>query len=469
MKTNKLLSILILSLLCAVFCLFTTACKDENTTNSNSSQQEHFHSYNRYGICSCGSTREIEVKVYIDGYHKESVYTDGKCDYKINAPEKPEDISTNPNSEKYFYGWFADSNYQTPLTDNTTFKQSSKIYGKWITVYSNLFKYTVAYGKATITGYIGGAPTVLVIPAYINSFPVEAVGVDAFKNQTTVRNVIVCDGIESLSGFDGCNSITNIVIPKTVKTLNSRCFANCGFESFEIPNSVTSIESAFAGCKRLTNVTIGNSVKSIGKSAFVACERLTNVTIGNSVKSIGKSAFSSCYGLTSITIPNSVTSIGESTFLNCTGLTSITIPNSMTSIGDFAFFSCERLTSVTIPNSVTSIGKSAFAACERLTNVTIGNGVTSINNATFDRCTGLTSITIPNSVKSIGDSAFSSCYGLTSVTIPNSVTKIGAYAFSGCTGLRTIYYKGTEKQWNTITKGSYWNYITGNYTIIYNA
>lgn len=370
MKTNKLLSILILSLLCAVCCLFTTACKDENTTNSNSSQPEHFHSYNRYGICSCGSTREIEVKVYIDGYHKESVYTDEKCDYKINTPEKPEDISTNPNSEKYFYGWFVDSNYQTPLTDNTTFKQSSKIYGKWITVYSNLFKYTVAYGKATITGYTGGAPTVLVIPAYINSFPVKAVGVDAFKDQTTIRNVIVCDGIESLSGFNGCNSITNIVIPKTVKTLNSYCFANCGFESFEIPNSVTRVYSyAFSGCRRLTNIAIPNSVTEIQGSAFKYCTRLTSVTIPSGLKWLGNSMFYGCSGLTSVTIPDSVTSIGDSAFCDCIGLTSVTIPNSVTSIGSYAFYGCSGLTSVTIPDSVESIGGYAFGSCKNLKNI----------------------------------------------------------------------------------------------------
>lgn len=512
MKTNKLLSILILSLLCAVCCLFSTACKDENTTNSSSSQQEHFHSYNRYGICSCGNTREIEVKVYIDGYHEESVYTDGKCDYKINAPEKPEDISTNPNSEKYFYGWFVDSNYQTPLTDNTTFKQSSKIYGKWITVYSNLFKYTVAYGKATITGYTGGAPTVLVIPAYINSFPVKAVGVDAFKDQTTIRNVIVCNGIEILSGFNGCNSITNIVIPKTVTTLDSYCFANCGFESFEIPNSVTIVEDhVFDGCSKLTKMTIPNSLTYISYATFIRCNSLryneydnayylgndtnkyvllikaksndiVSCKINDKCKIIYEKAFEYCRELVNVIIPNSVTSIGPLAFEYCMKLTEIYYKGDIAGwcgIGGLYFIMSYSRTlyigdkkvagKLIIPDGVTSISSGAFTSCTGLTSVTIPNSVTNIGWSAFRSCTGLTSVTIPNSVTSIDDSAFSGCIGLTSVTIGNGVKSIDYSAFSECKALKTIYYKGTKEQWEAILKQSHWDDNTGDYAIVYNA
>ena len=74
---------------------------------------------------------------------------------------------------------------------------------------------------------------------------------------------------------------------------------------------------------------------------------------------------------------------------------------------------------------------------------------------------GLTSIEIPNSVTSIGGAAFKGCSNLTSIEIPASVTSIGGSAFDECSGLTTVYYTGTEEQWNSISIASYRNsYLT---------
>ena len=436
-KINKYLSFIILCIIltCATFSfgcaekhthkytetIVPSTCTEQGYTLHKCScgseykddyQEIKSHRYDKYGVCSvCGTTKQIEVRAYVDGVYSQSVYTDSNSRYKITAPNKPEDITLNPNSEKYFYGWFTDPNFQTPLTENTTFRSNAAIYAKWITVYSNNFKYTVSYGAATITGYVGGAPTVLVIPSYVNSFPVEAIGVNAFKNETVIKTVIICDGIETISGFNGCNSITDIRIPKSVKTIGQDCFANCGFISFTIPDSVTSIAyGAFENCSSLTNITIPNSVTSIS-GAFRGCSSLTNVTI-----------------------PDSVTSIAYGAFENCSSLTNVTIPNSVTHIGDNAFRGCSSLTNVTIPNSVTFISNSAFRGCSSLTNVTI-----------------------PNSVTSIGNNAFRDCSSLTNITIPNSVTSIDFDVFYNCSRLWRIIYKGTKKQWAEIKRDLDWS------------
>ena len=177
--------------------------------------------------------------------------------------------------------------------------------------------------------------------------------------------------------------------------------------------------------------------------------------------------------LQSVVIPSEykglpVKGIGNYAFSNCSGLTSIVIPDSVTSIGYSAFGSCSSLTSVVIPDSVTSIGYSAFGSCSSLTSIEIPDSVTSIGDDTFYGCSSLTSITIPDSVTSIGDYAFEYCSSLTSVVIPNSVTSIGSYAFHSCSSLKSIKYRGTQAQWNVISKGFGWNYNTGSYTITYN-
>ena len=83
-------------------------------------------------------------------------------------------------------------------------------------------------------------------------------------------------------------------------------------------------------------------------------------------------------------------------------------------------------------------------------------------------------INIPNGITGIAASVFRQCLSLESITIPDSVTFIGNYAFKSCYNLANIYYKGTEEQWNAITKGTDWNdgignYVTGGTVIHYNS
>jgi hypothetical protein len=111
-------------------------------------------------------------------------------------------------------------------------------------------------------------------------------------------------------------------------------------------------------------------------------------------------------------------------------------------IDSYAFSHCLHLTSIVIPDSVTSVGDGAFDSCLDLKSIAIPEGVTSIGEDTFDNCRNLKNIVIPDSVTSIGDSAFSSCSSLTS-----------------------IQFGGTVAQWKSITFGSYWNSVTGNYTV----
>ena len=155
------------------------------------------------------------------------------------------------------------------------------------------------------------------------------------------------------------------------------------------------------------------------------------------------------------TVKEGTTLIADSAFYGCDSLTSVTIPDSVTSIGERAFYYCSSLTSVTIPDSVTSIGDSAFGWCNGLTEIVIPDSVTSIGTWAFRYCGKLTSIVIPNSVTSIGWGVFSDCYSLTSITIPDGVTSIGMSAFSHCDSLTTVYYAGTEEQWNEISIGEY--------------
>ena len=67
---------------------------------------------------------------------------------------------------------------------------------------------------------------------------------------------------------------------------------------------------------------------------------------------------------------------------------------------------------------------------------------------------------MPSDLKKIKESTFYFCSGLESVEIPKSVTHIEDYAFYGCRKLSTIYYPGTEEEWNNIIIGDMNDYLT---------
>ena len=290
--------------------------------------------------------------------------------------------------------------------------------------------------------------------------------------------------------------ISSCKINDNCRIINRNSFSGCcRLTSVTIPDGVTSSigYEAFKDCSALTSVIIGNGVTSIGNWAFYGCSSLTSVTIGNGVTSIGNSAFYGCSPLTSVNylgtidqwaeinfegnplrytkklyinnesitkvILTTANKISAYAFYGCSGLTSITIPDSVTSIGDSAFSGCSGLTSITIPDNVTFIGESVFYGCSSLTSVTIGNGVTSIGDYAFIGCSGLTSVSIGNGVTSIGYEAFYDCSALTIITIGNGVASIGYEAFYGCNGLKTVFYKGTEEQWNNILIDTRNNYL----------
>ena len=305
------------------------------------------------------------------------------------------------------------------------------------------------------------------IPDFGKTYPVTAIGYAAFY---------------------GCDELTGITIPNTVRFIGDHAFYGCsGLQSIILPNSIKTISGlAFYNCSELSSITFPNSVISVGEGAFhntawynIQPEGLvytgsvvykykgtmpagTSITIVEGTLGIASHAFADCSGLTSVTIPNSVAVIGYAAFSDCSGLTSIEIPNSVTTIGLAAFDGCSGLTSVDIGNSVSSFGESAFCGCERLTRVNITDLASWCNvDFNFDETNHFTSnplyyahhlylngeevkdLVIPNSVTSISHAAFYKCSGLTSVTFPVGVTEISYMAFNDCDSLQTVTCLGT--------------------------
>ena len=118
--------------------------------------------------------------------------------------------------------------------------------------------------------------------------------------------------------------------------------------------------NAFNGCNQISQIVMPIGVKSIGMYAFSRCRGLKSMTIPNTVTNIGFSAFRDCSGMTNMTISVSLSCIPNGAFIDCSKLQSIIIPDGVTQIGDSSFEGCSCLSNVTIGSSVTNIGSRAF-------------------------------------------------------------------------------------------------------------
>ncbi|MBR5246437.1 MAG: leucine-rich repeat domain-containing protein [Clostridia bacterium] len=341
-----------------------------------------------------------------------------------------------------------------------------------------------------------------------------------------IKEIVIADGVTTIGcyAFGHMSYFTSITIPNSVTTIDSYAFYFCdNIANVTIPDSVTTIgQYAFLACNSLTNITIPDSVTTIGQYAFRMCENLTNITVDSNNKNYSNDKYGVLFNKdkttliqyptgkanTSYTIPDSVTTIENDAFDYC-HLTNVTFGKGVTTIGYREFYHCDNLTKVTvdsnneyfsndeygvlfnknkttlvyypkgntitsyaIPNSVTKIADNAFYACENLTDITIPDSVMTIGDYAFYYCTNLKNMIIPDGVTTINYYTFGACWNLFSVTIPSSVTTICENAFSSCEYLGSVYgtvfYSGTEEEWNEISIEENGNELLLNAQVVYN-
>lgn len=86
--------------------------------------------------------------------------------------------------------------------------------------------------------------------------------------------------------FDNCSGVTKIILPDSIKTIESFAFFSCGMLEISIPASVSTIgASAFYGCKALKKLTLPEGLKTISRQLF-AYSGVQAVYIPASVTSI---------------------------------------------------------------------------------------------------------------------------------------------------------------------------------------
>lgn len=264
-----------------------------------------------------------------------------------------------------------------------------------------------------------------------------------------------------------------------------------GISSVQVADGITAIpDDAFWGCETLVDVTLPQTVRTIGKRAFGQCMNLARINIPEGVTSIGDGAFLMCGSLTRLTIPDSVTSIEGNPFRHLPAEILVSSENPVISVADGVIFSkdgtrliacpCNKVGAYEIPQGVLEIGTHAFENCNDLTAVTIPESVVSIEgnpfdfaqlelklapeNPDFSLIDGVLfdkagakllvypcgrpgdTYAVPEGTTEIGAFAFAGCRQLSNVTIPESVTAIESDSFWNCDNLRLYIWDESYAQ-----------------------
>ena len=247
----------------------------------------------------------------------------------------------------------------------------------------------------------------------------------------TVTSVVIPEGVETINqyAFYNCTALTDVTLPSTCKQIGEHAFEDCTFlQNVNFDNVKIVCDYAFNNCESLSCEDIGGAntseIYAVGTKGF-ANTRFASLTLTRLAR-ISESAFAGCSKLATVVLGAS-TRISAKMFENC-GLTSVTIYSD--SIEDGAFAGCKSLETVVIANDVTYVGAEAFSGCEKLKSVQFGGAVEKIGTEAFKGCKKLTEITLPNGKVSIGDGAFETSAVATLKLSPKTeLTYIGITAF----------------------------------------
>ncbi len=340
---------------------------------------------------------------------------------------------------------------------------------------NTLTKITLPEGllKIDMSAFWGSTVSDITLPGSLRS-----IGSNAFRNCPNITSLFIPAGVESIdaSFIKQCKNLVILEVDENNPVYYGE--GNCiirredrelvvGCASSTIPDGVKKIgDGAFNYCVGLTEIAIPASVESIGDYAFYYCENLTSAVLEKGLKTIGEGAFGICWNLEYIDLPEGLESIGRDCFAEC-GIREIVIPDSITRIEDSTFASCRQLTDITIPSSVKYFGVDILGADEKeymsLENVHIESiadwcAIESYSIVMYyatNICINgepLEELVIPEGVEKINSFAFYGCTAVTEIHLPASLREIEDCAFGySRNGINvTVYYNGTEDDWQRV-------------------
>lgn len=157
----------------------------------------------------------------------------------------------------------------------------------------------------------------------------------AFDGCSSLERVELPDSVSEIDScaFRNCTNLVYFRYPASwsnvkyystgnlanMNTIYGYIFNNCPkLVEIDIPDGITKIPTyAFAGMHTLTEVVFPKSLKTVGEGAFNECTNLVDVRFNEGLYEIEKNAFFGCASLQKVVLPESVDMVGNKAFSNC--------------------------------------------------------------------------------------------------------------------------------------------------------
>ena len=276
----------------------------------------------------------------------------------------------------------------------------------------------------------------------------------AMAGKNSLNRLVLPDTLKIINScaFESCKNLTgSLIIPEGVTEVKTAAFGDCAFNgSLSLPSTLKKIgngfesnwsNGTFSNCKFVGELILPESLEFIGEQAFVRCSGLYgSLHLPDNLKEIRMEAFMYCENLTgNLIIPQGVkiiprecfavsgfngnlqlhdgiTAIEEAAFENTHLRGDLKLPKELNVISDYSFSGCDFSGVLSLPSSLTYIGEDAFYGNWRLMGtLEIPQDVASIGKEAFANCRSLEGIVFPEGIESVRDGAFKECYGIGSI------------------------------------------------------
>ncbi len=309
-----------------------------------------------------------------------------------------------------------------------------------------------------------GKESEVVIPETIDGYPVTKIGAPMFEGCDFVTKISVPDTITEV----GEDTFADTAMYKDEKNWVGGAFyigslliaVDEDFEGeFNVKKGTTVIAHyAFSGCEKITKVTVPGTVKHIPESGFYKCKSLETAVFEEGVENIDELVFGRCEKLKNIKLPKTINRVGYKAFNNsafynniynwengalyynhilievdheCEGV--FTVKDGTTVLADYAFMEA-NVEKINLPKGIKVLPYALFNNCLWINEFNMNDDLEIIGSYSMP---DIDEITLPESVKKIDYRGFEGNHA-SKITLPENLEEIGVEAFLSCINLKEI-------------------------------